>query len=196
MMIGFVCFISNMSYYGLIYGIPRTLQTVSAQYPTAEAKDGWSAAGGVFVATLFEIPGVVLAILLGSTISRRSNLTLIFFLSFLCLVMVPFVGWHNVDGAGFWLVSAVKMFIASGFIIVYLYLLECYPTFFRATGLAFNMIVGRIGAITAPIVYEVLMAQTNSFTSFFLTLGVLTGAASWMCWFLPFETKDKSLLET
>eukprot|EP00397_Hematodinium_sp_SG-2012_P037387 GEMP01040515.1.p1 GENE.GEMP01040515.1~~GEMP01040515.1.p1 ORF type:complete len:472 (+),score=59.96 GEMP01040515.1:175-1590(+) len=195
-MISSVCFITNMSYYGLIYAIPRTLQTVSAQLPINRATDGWSAAGGVFVATLFEIPGVILAILFGSTIPRRANMALIFSLSSVCLIIIPAVGWHTVDSAGFWLVSVVKMFIASGFIIVYLYMLECYPTFFRATGLAFNMIVGRIGAISGPVLYEVFMVQTKSFSWFFLVLGVFTGCAALLCWFLPFETKDKSLVES
>jgi len=189
-----VCFISNMSYYGMIYGLPRTLETVSAKLPR-QAADGWTAAGGVFVATLFEVPGVFLAILLGSTLSRRSNLTLIFSLSSAFLIGIACTRWTEVGGAGFWLVSGVKMFIASGFIIVYLYMLECYPTVFRATGLAFNMIVGRIGAICSPFLYEGLMYATNSFAYFFLVLGLCAGTAAILCHFLPYETKGKSLVE-
>jgi len=193
-MIAVVCFISNMSYYGMIYGLPRTLETVASKLPR-EAADGWSAAGGVFVATLFEIPGVFLSILLGSTLSRRSNLTLIFSLSSAFLIAIACTRWTEVGGAGFWLVSGVKMFIASGFIIVYLYMLECYPTICRATGLAFNMIVGRIGAICSPFLYEGLMYATNSFAYFFLILGVCTGISAILCYFLPYETKGKSLVE-
>jgi len=195
--VGFICFSSNLTYYGMVYGVPRTLQTLSAKVPGGDKHegDGWSAAGGVFIATLFEIPGVFISILFGATLSRKSTMTFIFITASILLVVIGASNWTEVESAGFWLVSVVKMFIAAGFIIIYLYMLECYPTIFRATGLAYNMVIGRIGAFLCPFVYELLFQQTESFLPFFVVLGVFLGAAGILVYFLPYETKGKSLVE-
>merc|ERR1719265_978090 len=114
-----------------------------------------SPAAGVFFAALFEIPGVFLAILLAATISRRATLSVSFFSAAFCLLCFVYAFFSNQMGTvGFWFVFGVKMFVACGFIISYLYLLEFYPTFCRATGLSFCMVTGRIGALISPFLYD------------------------------------------
>merc|ERR1719198_109238 len=79
----------------------------------------------------------------------------------------------DMDGFGLIAVFCVKLFIASVFIVVYLYLLECYPTKFRATGLAFCMVVGRLGAFACPFLYDGLVLLDIHHMWFFITMGAL-----------------------
>merc|ERR1719181_2085944 len=79
----------------------------------------------------------------------------------------------RLQNAGLIGVFCVKMFIASVFIVVYLYLLECYPTKFRATGLAFCMVVGRMGAFVCPFLFDGLVMMGFSHMWFFIIMGIL-----------------------
>jgi len=187
----YVCFASNITYYGLIYGLPHTFQTVSKE---EGGKGGFSAGAGVFFAALMEIPGVFLAIMLSMTVSRKANMCVAFVASAIWLsVMVWAFHSGHMETIGLWSIFAVKMFIASGFIVCYLYLLECYPTYFRATGLAFCMVTGRIGALICPFLYDGLVYSGAGYIWFFTVIGSIITIAAILTLFLPFETKDAPL---
>jgi fucose permease len=55
------------------------------------------------------------------------------------------------------LAMAAKLFISSGFAIIYLLGAELYPTEMRTTGLAVGIFMGRMGAITAPYIADLLV---------------------------------------
>jgi MFS family permease len=185
----YVCFASNMTYYGLIYGLPHTFKTVNK-----EEESGFSPAAGVFFAALMEVPGVFLAILLSSTISRKANMCFAFVSSAVCLMIVIWAFYNgHMESVGLVSIFGVKMFIASGFIVSYLYLLECYPTYFRATGLAFCMVTGRIGALITPFLYDGLVYSGAGYIWFFTVIACCISVAAVLCLFLPFETKDAPL---
>lgn len=187
----YVCFASNITYYGLIYGLPHTFKEVHSE----SDQDGshFSPGAGIFFAALMEIPGVFLAILLSSTISRKANMAFAFVSSATCLLIMVWAFYNGLmDSVGIWSIFGVKMFIASGFIVCYLYLLECYPTYFRATGLAFCMVTGRIGALMCPFLYDGL-AYYVGYIWFFITIACIIIMAAITCFFLPFETKDAPL---
>merc|ERR1719410_689647 len=99
------------------------------------------------------------------------------------------------DNVGLLSVFSVKVFLACGLIIMYLYLLECYPTKFRATGLAFIMVLGRIGAALVPVLYDSLDAADVGNRGFFLMIAASAAIASFACCFLPYETRDTVLEE-
>lgn len=192
----FVCFATNLTYYGLIYGLPHTFKSLEHGAADEERHETMSPAAGVFFAALFEVPGVFLAILLASTISRRGTLTFTFLASAFCLQCLVYSFFTNqMSTVGFWFVFGVKMFVASGFIISYLYLLEFYPTFCRATGLSFCMVTGRIGALMSPFIYDGLQFAAGGFVWFFVTISIVISLAALLCMFLPFETKDAPLAE-
>jgi MFS family permease len=185
----YTCFASNITYYGLIYGLPHTFKSVFK-----EDKGGLSAGAGIFFAALMEIPGVFLAILLSSTVSRKANMCFSFVMSALCLMVLIWAFYSgHVRTIGVWSIFGVKMFIASGFIVCYLYLLECYPTYFRATGLAFCMVTGRIGALICPFLYDGLVYSGAGYIWFFTVIGCIITVAAVLVCFLPFETKDAPL---
>lgn len=186
-----ISFVSNFTYYGMIYGLPDTLKKEQGEQDRI-----YSPAAGVFFSAVFEIPGVFIAILLGTTVGRRLNMTISFGCTALSLAAVVWI-MHSgrLEGAGLIAVFCVKLFIASVFIIVYLYLLECYPTKFRATGLAFCMVVGRLGAFAVPFLYDGLSLAGLHHIWFFIVMDVLVLAASITSYFLPYETKDSQLME-
>lgn len=188
----FVTFASNFAYYGMIYGLPDTLKRA---YMKDQA--GWSPAAGLFLSAVSEIPGVFVAVVLGMTIGRRTNMTVAFLGCSLSLLGTVYAIHHEslTDNAGFVAVLGVKLFLATGYIIVYLYVLECYPTRFRATGLAFCMVLGRLGAAACPFVYDGLAMVLDTDVVFFLIMASLMGSASLACHFLPYETKDAALEE-
>jgi len=191
-LMSYISFVSNFAYYGMIYGLPDTLK--DAHHSQKEAL--WSPAAGVFLSAVFEIPGVFIAILLGTTVGRKMNMTISFGLTALSLGAVIMVLQRGqLENAGLVAVFCVKLFIASVFIVVYLYLLECYPTKFRATGLAFCMVVGRMGAFACPFLFDGLVLMDFEIKWFFIVMAILVTIASILSLFLPYETKDSQLME-
>eukprot|EP00419_Tripos_fusus_P013314 CAMPEP_0172752030 /NCGR_PEP_ID=MMETSP1074-20121228/153016_1 /TAXON_ID=2916 /ORGANISM="Ceratium fusus, Strain PA161109" /LENGTH=333 /DNA_ID=CAMNT_0013584483 /DNA_START=582 /DNA_END=1583 /DNA_ORIENTATION=+ len=188
---------ANFAYYGMIYGLPAMLKRETAKEEQNGVGDGWSPAAGLMVSAVSEIPGAFLAVILAATIGRRTNMSFAFCGCTLCLFATVWALETDriTENIGLFFVFGVKVFLASGYIIVYLYLLECYPTDFRATGLAFCMVTGRLGAAACPFLYDgltfVRVDENNNF--FFMIMAWLLGIASLACCFLPYETKDTVL---
>jgi MFS family permease len=193
-LMSYICFVSNFAYYGMIYGLPDTLKR--EQETQVHPETHWSPAAGVFFSAVFEIPGVFLAMVLGMTVGRKVNMVIAFGGTGLALAAVTMVLWKNkLANEGLVAVFLVKLFISAAFIVVYLYLLECYPTKFRATGLAFCMVVGRLGAFACPFLYDGLIMGELHYVWFFVCMFCLVMAASTTAYFLPYETKDTQLME-
>merc|ERR1719198_1758458 len=122
---------------------------------------------------MFEIPGVFVAIVLGTTVSRKANLFIAYFMVGLCLMQVVWgIMNSDMENLGMVGVFGTKLFIASGFIVTYLYLLECYLTKIRATALAFCMVVGRMGAFVCPFLYDGLLMWGLEHYWFFVIMSV------------------------
>jgi MFS family permease len=193
-LMSYIAFVSNFAYYGMIYGLPDTLKREQQSQVHPEAH--WSPAAGVFFSAVFEIPGVFLAMVLGMTVGRKVNMVITFGGTGLALGIVTYVLWKNkLANEGLVAVFLVKLFISAAFIVVYLYLLECYPTKFRATGLAFCMVVGRLGAFACPFLYDGFIMGGLHYVWFFVCMLVLVVAAAITANFLPYETKDSQLME-
>jgi MFS family permease len=178
----------------MIYGLPDTLKRERESQVHPEAN--MSPAAGVFFSAVFEIPGVFVAMILGMTVGRKVNMFIAFGCTALSLCVVSIVLWKNkLANEGLVAVFLVKLFISAAFIVVYLYLLECYPTRFRATGLAFCMVVGRLGAFACPFLYDGLILAGFHYVWFFITMLFLVALASILSLVLPYETKDRQLME-
>jgi len=192
-LMSYISFVSNFAYYGMIYGLPDTLK----KEQEGGGADSWSPAAGVFFSAVFEIPGVFIAILLGTTVGRKMNMVIAFTCTALFLAAVIWVlHTGRLENGGLLAVFGVKTFIASVFIVVYLYLLECYPTKFRATGLAFCMVIGRLGAFACPFLYDGFQLAGFHHMWFFVIMGALVLVAAIVAYFLPYETKDCQLMES
>lgn len=189
LIMSYITFVSNFAYYGMVYGLPHTVKAVKVT-----GMGNISPAGAVFFSAVFEIPGVFLAILLGNTVGRRANIGISFFFVGLFLVGTIYAVFADeIDSVGLWSTFCVKMFISSGFIIVYLYLMEVYPTQFRATGLAFCMVLGRLGAFFCPLIYDGLILLEFDRGWFFVFMAMIMWTGSVLSYFLPFETQGVPL---
>eukprot|EP00928_Gymnodinium_smaydae_P031773 TRINITY_DN23213_c0_g1_i1.p1 TRINITY_DN23213_c0_g1~~TRINITY_DN23213_c0_g1_i1.p1 ORF type:complete len:205 (+),score=26.14 TRINITY_DN23213_c0_g1_i1:476-1090(+) len=184
-----MCFISNFVYFGMVYGLPHTMAEQTFH-------ETWSPAAVVFFSSTFEIPGVVLAMLLGTTISRRLTMLIVFASGFFCLwgIVIALVT-STLGSIGMVSVFGAKAFISSAFVIVYLYIIELYPTNIRATGLSFCMVLGRIGSVIVPIIYDGLHILQVRRMWFFGVCAMSMGIASVASWALQYETKDVELEE-
>jgi MFS family permease len=195
----YITICSNFAYYGMIYGLPDTLKKAhieeKEQYDGTQYDEegrGWTPAAGLFFSALSEIPGVFVAILLAATIGRRKNMCFAFFMCAmsLCITVYAISEGMLLHNIGIISVLFVKLFLATGYIVVYLYILECYPTTFRATGLAFCMVLGRTGAFAVPFLYDgfAIMGISDMYFFAIMAFGMFMAAVS--CCLLPYETKD------
>lgn len=177
----------------MVYGLPGTLKQEADSQEPSESE--WSPASVVVVSAVSEVPGVAIALVFGAAIGRRHNMTLAFSMTamFLLCTIHAISSEDAMNDEGVASVLGVKLFLASGYIVVYLYLLECYPTKIRATGLAFCMVLGRAGGFWCPVIFDGLVYTGLAHELFFVLMAGMIGAASIACVFLPFETKDAAL---
>jgi len=197
----YVTFSSNFCYYGMIYVLPETfaeLMLLLEEDPD-KVPDGYhlSPALSLMLSALFEIPGVLLAIMLTNSVKRKMSLTISFSvqsMSAIALVSAAVHGKHAVVLTSLAAFSG-KLFIASAFILVYLYILEVYPTSVRSSGLAVCMTVGRLGAFLVPLIAELCMHIADTSYYFFAVLGLVGFIAAICCLFLPLEPEVGAALD-
>merc|ERR1719329_2119874 len=68
---------------------------------------------------------------------------------------------------------ASKFNVDIGYVVLYVYASEVYPTKVRTTGCGVSFAGGRIGAMLAPLAYELLTSWTQTYLPFFLIAAFL-----------------------
>lgn len=187
-------FVLNYSYYGGIYALPQLL-------PSLEF-GGMPATGHLAIASVCELAGYAFSMYIGDRISRKQLMILYLFgLGSLTAVFaavlpqLPAAGAELESHHPFLLAAAAlsiygsRFVIAIGWLVVYVYAVEVYPTAVRATGISFAVAVGRVGSILAPLSFE--LAEDVFFWFLVVLCGLNIGAVS----LLPIATKDRSLGE-
>lgn len=165
----YTCFVMNFSYYGLLYAFPILLPGVSHIGHTL------TPAVELMIGACWELPGFVLAAIFCSMSLCRKPVLKMYMLAFAtaaCSFAVGFgtgctVLWH----IGFY---ASKALINVAFVVIYTYLGEVYPTNVRVTGSGFSIAVGRVGAMLAPLAFELLTYWTGAVFPFFAVICILT----------------------
>jgi len=184
----FSCFVLNLVFYGVLYGLPQVLE--------GGAESGTSPATGVILGAVWEIPGLMAAVVFG-TYFRRLPVIIASNAGMACALVCFAFGlatnmWYSaylIQAA----IIAIKVLSNIAFVVIYQYASEIYPAFARTTGSAICVSGGRVGAIIAPVVFENLNAYTGNFGAFFLVCALLTAAVSVLSTLLPFETAGKNL---
>lgn len=193
------CFVLNYAYYGALYAYPQLLP----------AKQMFlSPAGNMILGLCVEIVGYGLAVDLERRgISRRVGLltyllglaicSVAFYISY---VFAPRTGEavetrHRMP----MVLACVAMYGSSiclsiGWIFVYVYAAEVYPTAYRAAGSGVGIAFGRLGSTLCPISFEVL-TDTLGFQAHFGVVVGLTVVNALLVATLPLETKDRQLGE-
>jgi len=191
-------FVTTMVYYGGLYVFPRILML---------ADMGMSAAASLIVGAFWELPGIIIAPVASDLIARK-----VIILAYLALTSVSAMAFakgamSQVEGVGVW--SMVLMHVGYmglkaipyiGAIPIYVFGTEIYPTTARNAGSAVFMAGGRIGAMSAPLLFEAILLYTGSFAGFFYVVAVACVINAIL--FLPVEvdfgddTEDDIIEET
>jgi hypothetical protein len=184
-------FTLNFLFYGGLYAFPQVLPDLKLRVtPSAN----------LMLGALVEVPGFLAGIVIGNYLSRK-NCMLVYLLSvivFLCVFSFTSTRISGTFSAEFEALLQVgligsKLFTAVGFLIVYVYTTEIYPTVVRTMGGALCIAFGRFGSIVAPSVYENLAFATGSHAAFFHVTAGLCALNAMLVLFLPYETKGQIL---
>lgn len=180
-------FTLNFLFYGGLYAFPQVLPDLKLTVtPSANLMMG----------ALVEVPGFLGGIIIGNYLSRK-NCMLVYLLAviiFLCIFSFTSTNFPNEFSAELEALLQIgligsKLFTAVGFLIVYVYTTEIYPTVVRTMGGALCIAFGRFGGIVAPTAYENLAFATGSHGAFFHVTAGLCAVNAILVLFLPYETK-------
>jgi hypothetical protein len=185
-------FTLNFLFYGGLYAFPQVLPDLKLHL---------SPCANLMIGAISEIPGYLVGIVLGNMLSRKTCMLLYLLAVLTSTLSFTFAGSQITDK---YLANELEMllqvglfghkvFTAFGFLVVYVYAAEIYPTVVRATGSALCIAAGRVGCIIAPLVYENLHYATGSHTLFFSLTAGLCAINAILVLFLPYETKGKLL---
>ncbi|XP_023935691.2 organic cation transporter protein [Bicyclus anynana] len=122
-----------------------------------------------------ELPGYCAGVLLLDRIGRRTTLSSGFFFSSLCNILFVVI---PLEMSAVRLVTYLlgKVGISMAMTSLYLYTSELYPTEFRHSLLAFSSMIGRLGAIAAPLTPVFAQYWHGLPSAMFCAMGVISGA--------------------
>ncbi|CAG9562779.1 unnamed protein product [Danaus chrysippus] len=123
---------------------------------------------------IIEIPGFYTAVLVMDRTGRKLTLSSGFFFSAICNIAFVFIPYNlSITRLVFFLLG--KFSISMVMTSLYLYTSELYPTEYRHSLLAFSSMIGRIGAITAPLTPVLMSYWYGTPCMMFATMGVISG---------------------
>lgn len=185
---GLTCFGLNIVYYGCLYAFPQILP---------DLQGGGTAGLQLLVGALWEIPGNAAGILFGMCMPRKPVIKL--YLVLMSISLMCFIFGVNMQHSAMSQVIyqggyfGIKAVACIGYVVTYQYAGEIYPTEIRATGVAFCIGSGRLGAMIAPIVFETVQDKFGSYIGFFYILAAFCVLNCVLIDFLPYETSDMLL---
>mmetsp|Transcript_50058 Transcript_50058/g.88238 ORF Transcript_50058/g.88238 Transcript_50058/m.88238 type:complete len:519 (-) Transcript_50058:182-1738(-) len=187
------CFTLNMVFYGCLYAFPQVLPDVFS------SESGRSASAELLFGALWELPGLLLGFILGTTMPRKLVIKLYAAMVGLSLLVFASGCYWNSDNlfvqvclrVGYY---GVKCFTNVGFVVVYQYSIEIYPAEARVTGTAFNLAGGRMAGISAPLLFEFAKIGFGN-CAFFYCCAFLAIINFLLVDLLPYETSGKDSKE-
>jgi len=186
-----LCIVCNFAYYGLIFALPQILHDQKSSIGFLG-----SPSVQVFTVTLFKVPGIMSAFFLLRTpsVGHKTSLAILLGISAVCAYAYPQLISIGAVSAAFSSACFLKMATSATFIILYVFVLEVYPTQIRSTGMAICTMVGRIGSIMSPLVHSYAVAHAGH-SAYFLCISGAAFAAGVAALLMPIETKGMPLGE-
>jgi MFS family permease len=187
----FICFSGNLCYYGLIYILPETFSEMMLMLEDEGGGDEhFSPALNLMLSAVFEVPGVLLAIVLSNTVRRKMSLAISFAVVSISCISLVAASQRKTHAIVLTSLSAFsgKLFVASVYILCFLFVLEAYPTAMRSSGLAFCMTFGRLGAFAIPVISELVVHMADTSIPVFVVLGTVAAIAALVAVLLPDRT--------
>lgn len=178
------CFVLNLTYYGCIYAFPQILPSLGLTGTPAQ---------GLIMGALWEVPGVVFGLFLGTLMERKLHLKIYLFFNTSCLMALAFalpIHDHSVfvSACLYYGYYGIKFVTSFGWLVTYQYTAEVFPTQCRTTAASLCMAGGRAGVMLAPMVFEMSVRKTLGFSCFFSFLALMTTFNLFVIDFLPYET--------
>jgi len=186
-------FTLNVVFYGCLYAFPQVVSDVDM---------GLDPAMALVVGALLEIPGSILAVLCGMFLPRKPVMSVYLVLTGASLMAFALATRSLHAGeeehwstrvllhSGF---VGIKCFSVIGFVVIYQYATEIYPTIARTTGTAACVAGGRVGGMMAPLIFERCLHVSGTPSTFFaiVAAGCLINLV--LVALLPFETFGRPL---
>eukprot|EP00873_Tetraselmis_striata_P016735 jgi/Tetstr1/436999/TSEL_002738.t1 len=192
LMLHFIWAACSVGYYGLVI-LTTELHLEGGRScvdgaPTFDSSDYLN----IFITTLAEVPGLILAELTVERLGRRKSMGSTMLLGGASAVFLTFGLSMNAETVFLFL---SRCFVLSAFTVIYIYTPEVYPTTSRSLGLGINNAFARMAGMVAPFIAVNLPEAGMEVLAELLLAGLVTlgGAASFL---LPFETAGKELTET
>eukprot|EP01083_Nonionella_stella_P123299 371473_1 len=164
-----ICFISVKFYEGDVAGSWRSSKTY------------WQS----LISASSELPGLVIGVYILDRIGRKRTLLMSFGLFALSTFCLMFESIQNSTALGVSCVFSARMAISLGFMAIYIYFSEYYPTAIRSTSLGMASAAGRVAGMLTSIVSE-----DTPFTVGIL-LYVISGAIAFVCTLFIGETMGR-----
>jgi len=157
-----------------------TLYFLTSWIPKLASNTGMSESLAIYAGTLFNL-GAFTGIITQGFLSSRFGLrqTITWFLILTAFLMILF-GFFSNPFIILLLISFIGFGIQGGFVGLYSFAAELYPTKIRATGVGWAIGLGRVGAIIGPIIGGTLISQGMhmSSTFFVFSIPLLVGAVA------------------
>jgi hypothetical protein len=184
----YTCFVLNVAYFGSLYAFPQVLPASSSMHESAALQ--------LLIGAFWELPGQVAGVAICAFLPRILSIKLYLvlaasaFLSF-TLSMRSYsnvaMAWMTIGYYG------IKCFMSMGFVMVYQYSTEIYPTEARTTGSAMGIGSGRLAGILAPLLFEAIQSTSGGPMDFFYILFGFLVSNLFLAQFLSIETKGVAL---
>jgi len=181
----FIVAVVNFNNVGVIYVLPQILSDVSNIKPAAS----------LLICSLMLIPACFLTgeILIFS--KHRYNFIIAFM--FVIMAVMSFLVIIPQSIVSMIFICICKCLVGCVFVIIQIYLSECFPSVCRATGTGMVLSGGRLGAIAGPFVFDAFIkmmdSQHKGINYFMVTLASILLSAAIVLMFMPEGEREKPL---
>lgn len=178
----------NLLFYGGLYAFPQVLPDMNLSL---------SPAMNLIIGAISEIPGYIIGVMVGNNMKRKDAMQLFFVIMIISSALFSYGAQAPKKNELILQIGFVlyKMNTSIGFIVVYVYSMEIYPTWCRNTGSSLCLSSGRIGALTSPLIFEWLTQASGTFMTYIYLMMAGCAVNMILVYFLPYETQGKALPE-
>lgn len=174
-------FLFLLAYYGISVWVGKFL-----------VDRGMSITASIGVGVLITSAGIPSAWITGQAMERYGRKVVII-IALLCVAVAAFLygqasTYISVAVAG----AAMHFFLVSVATAIYAYTPELFPTRARATGLGTSSTVGRLAAVSGPLLISALIVKWD-YTGAFIACALCFSSAALLVWLFGPETRDRSI---
>jgi putative MFS transporter len=174
-------FLFLLAYYGISVWVGKFL-----------VDRGMSITASIGTGVLITMAGIPAAWITGQAMERFGR-KIVIILALLCVALAAFLYGQASTYTGVVAAGAVMhFFLVSVATAIYAYTPELFPTRARSTGLGTASTVGRIAAVSGPLLISALILKWD-YTGAFIACALCFSTAALLVWWFGPETQDRSI---